>query len=212
MNEFLEMSTAIGRGISVTLQLLFASFLIGVILGTIIAICRYRKIWGYSFITQIISVIRGTPLILQLSFLYFILPGLLGIKLSVTATGILAFGLNSAAYVAEILRGGIESIPKGQFEAAKTLNIPPYYMWKDIILPQVIARVFPSLVNEMISLLKETAVIQVIGGVDIMRQVEFVAAEKFTYFMPLCIAGIYYYSLVRIIEYAGKKIEKAYAC
>lgn len=212
MTEFLDMAFAIGRGISVTLQLLFASFFIGVVLGAAIAIFRYKKIWGFSLLTQIISVIRGTPLILQLSFLYFIVPGLLGVKLSVTATGILAFGVNSAAYVAEILRGGIESIPKGQFEAAKTLNIPSYYMWKDIILPQVITRVFPSLVNEMISLLKETAVIQVIGGVDIMRQVEFVAAEKFTYFMPLCIAGIYYYALVRIIEYIGKKIEKAYAC
>lgn len=212
MTEFIEMALAIGRGISVTLELLFASFLIGLFLGTIIAILRYRRIAGWSVMTQIISVIRGTPLILQLSFIYFILPGLLGIKLSIVTTGILAFGLNSAAYVAEILRGGIESIPKGQFEAAKTLNISPYYMWKDIILPQVVVRVFPSLLNEMISLLKETAVIQVIGGVDIMRQVEFVAAEKFTYFMPLCIAGVYYYTLVRIIEYIGKKIEKACAC
>jgi polar amino acid transport system permease protein len=212
MAEFIEMALAIGRGISVTLELLFASFFIGVFLGTLIAVLRYRRTLGWSVVTQIISVIRGTPLILQLSFIYFILPGLLGIKLSITTTGILAFGLNSAAYVAEILRGGIESIPKGQFEAAKTLNIPPYYMWKDIILPQVVVRVFPSLVNEMISLLKETAVIQVVGGVDIMRQVEFVAAEKFTYFMPLCIAGLYYYALVRIIECVGKKIEKAYTC
>lgn len=126
-------------------------------------------------------------------------------KLSIITAGILTFGLNSSAYVAEILRSGIESLPKGQCEAARTLEIPGFYMWKDIILPQVIKNILPAMVSEVITLLKETALITTIGGVDIMRTAQILAAEKFTYFMPLCIAGVYYYSLVLLVEYLGKK-------
>jgi polar amino acid transport system permease protein len=120
----------------------------------------------------------------------------------------MAFGLNSSAYIAEILRAGIENIPKGQFEAAQTLEIPCYYMWKDIILPQVIKNILPAMVSEVIALLKETALIATIGGMDIMRSAQTIAAEQFTYFIPLCIAGAYYYALVLIIEYVGKIAEK----
>jgi polar amino acid transport system permease protein len=116
--------------------------------------------------------------------------------------------LNSSAYIAEILRAGIESVPKGQFEAAKTLEVPNYYIWKDIILPQVMRNIFPSLINEVIALLKETALIGTISGMDLMRMAQTLGAEQFTYFMPLCIAAAYYYVLVLIIEYAGKIVEK----
>lgn len=212
MNDIGLLLINIGSGVFVTLQLMVVSFFIGLSLGTIIAVVRYKNLWGRFLLEQLISILRGTPLILQLSFIYFILPGFLGVKLSVLTTGMIAFGLNSSAYVAEILRSGIESLPKGQFEAAQTLNIPAFYMWKDIIFPQVLQRVLPSLMNEMISLLKETAIISVIGGLDIMRQAEIIAAERFTYFLPLTIAGFYYYILVRFIEYVGKKVERAYTC
>lgn len=197
----------IGSGLVMTLQLLLGGLAIGFVLGTCFAVLRYKKI-GVRLINRIISILRGTPLILQLSFIYFTTPNLLGIKLSILSAGILTFGLNSAAYIAEILRSGIESLPKGQFEAALALHIPPYYMWKDIILPQVIRNVFPAMINEVIALLKETALIATIGGMDIMRKSQMLAAEQFTYFMPLCIAGAYYYALVLSIEYLGKRIEK----
>jgi polar amino acid transport system permease protein len=109
--------------------------------------------------------------------------------------------------VAEILRSGIGSIPKGQFEAAKMLKIPTLYTWKDIIFPQVFAHIFPAMIGEIIALLKETALIATIGGADVMRRSQMVAAESFTYFIPLCIAGLYYYIIVLIIEYIGKKWE-----
>jgi polar amino acid transport system permease protein len=143
-----------------------------------------------------------------LSFIYFIAPSILGFRLSFLWAGILAFGVNSSAYVAEILRSGIESLPKGQFEAAKTLEIPHFYMWRDIILPQVIVNIFPAMVNEVIALLKETALIAMIGGLDIMRRAQTVAAEQYEYLMPLCMAGVYYYGLILFIEFIGKKIEK----
>jgi polar amino acid transport system permease protein len=121
--------------------------------------------------------------------------------------GVIAFGINSSAYVSEILRSGIESLPKGQFEAAQTLGIPKYYVWKDIILPQVVINILPAIINEIIALLKETALIATIGGMDLMRTSQTIAAEQFEYFTPLCAAGAYYYILVVIIECIGKKIE-----
>ncbi len=198
----------IGSGIVLTLQLLVGGISIGLALGTILSILRYNGI-GTAVINRFISILRGTPLILQLSLIYFATPGLLGIKLSIVGAGLIAFGLNSSAYMAEILRSGIENIPKGQFEAAKTLQIPSFYMWKDIILPQVIKNLLPALTSEVIALLKETALISTIGGMDIMRKSQMVAAEQFTYFLPLCMAGAYYYGMVLLIEYIGQKIEKA---
>jgi polar amino acid transport system permease protein len=197
----------IASGILLTLQLLVGGLFIGLVIGAGFAILRYKKILR-SMINRIISILRGTPLILQLSFIYFTAPTIFGIKLSVISAGIITFGLNSSAYIAEILRAGIESLPKGQFEAAQALHIPAYPMWKDIILLQVIRNIFPAMVSEVIALLKETALIATIGGMDIMRKSQMLAAEQFTYFMPLCIAGAYYYLLVLSIEYVGKKIER----
>ncbi len=207
MEELSSNMLFIATGIWFTLQLLFGGIFIGIVLGTAFAVLRYNNI-ATVVINRIISVLRGTPLILQLSLIYFSMPNLIGVKLTIVSAGIITFGLNSSAYIAEILRSGIESLPKGQFEAAKTLQIPNFYMWKDIILPQVIRNILPSMVSEVITLLKETALISTIGGMDIMRRSQAVAAEQFTYFLPLCIAGLYYYSLVLLIEYIGNKYAK----
>lgn len=207
MEQLIKDALFIGQGLALTLKLLIGGLFIGVLLGIILSILQYNKMANFM-ITRYISLLRGTPLILQLSLIYFTAPTIIGIKLDVLTAGIIAFGVNSSAYIAEILRAGIESIPKGQFEAAKTLQIPQYQMWKDIILPQVIRNIFPSLINEIIALLKETALIGTISGMDIMRSAQVLGAEQFTYFIPLCIAAGYYYMLVLLIEYMGKYIEK----
>ncbi len=206
MSELVSHILFIGTGIVITLQLLLGGIFIGIMLGTLFAVLRYKGI-AAPVINCLISILRGTPLILQLSFVYFTMP-LIGIKLTTITAGILTFGFNSSAYIAEILRAGIESLPKGQFEAAKALQIPSLYMWKDIILPQVIRNILPTMVSEFIALSKETALIATIGGMDIMQKAKILAAEQFTYFMPLIIAGCYYYGLVLFIEYIGKKIEQ----
>ncbi|MBS0184893.1 MAG: amino acid ABC transporter permease [Proteobacteria bacterium] len=207
MEKLISHILFIGSGVILTLQLLIGGLSMGLLLGSLFSILRYKRI-AKGLINHLVSVLRGTPVILQLSLIYFAVPGLLNIKLSILEAGIITFGFNSSAYIAEILRAGIESLPKGQFEAAKTLQIPSFYTWKDIILPQVIRNVFPSLVNEVIALLKETALIATIGGMDILRKSQILGAEHFTYFIPLCIAGCYYYALVILIEYFGKKIEQ----
>jgi polar amino acid transport system permease protein len=205
MEELSQNILFIGEGVMVTLILLIGGLCIGTLLGTLMALLRYQGI-GKPVINGFISIIRGTPVILQLSFVYFALPVLIGFKANSLTAGLLTFGLNSSAYIAEILRSGIEYLPKGQFEAAKTLQIPGFYMWKDIILPQVVKNILPAFINETIALLKETALIATIGGMDLMRRAQSVAAEQFTYFGPLCIAALYYYVLVLLIEYLGKRI------
>ena len=207
MNNFISNTVFIGRGIFLTLYLLVGSIFIGGILGLIISVLRHLGI-GKKFFNFFISVVRGTPVILQLSFVYFSVPGLLGIKFSVFLAGILTFGINSAAYIAEIIRAGIEALPKGQFEAARALEIPLWYTWKDIILPQVFRNIFPALINEIVLVLKETALIATIGGMDVMRFSQILAAEQFTYFMPLCIAAMYYYGMILFFEYISYKIEQ----
>jgi polar amino acid transport system permease protein len=207
MNELMQQLIFVGKGLSLTLELLMGALTTGFVLGLIWAISREKEITPF-FTNRLISILRGTPVILQLSLIYFSAPILIGIKLNILSAGIIAFGLNSSAYFAEIFRAGIQSIPKGQFEAAAALNISSYYLWKDIILPQVLKNTFPALINEMIALLKETALISTIGGMDLMRHSQSLAAEQFTYFLPLCIAGAYYYALVLLIEALGKNFAK----
>ena len=207
MNELISHIFFIGTGLTLTLKLLSGGLVLGIIIGILLSVAKHNKI-GVMVINRYISILRGTPVILQLSFVYFSTPGLLGFKISVLTAGILTFGLNSSAYIAEILRSGIENLPKGQFEAAKTLEIPSFYMWKDIILPQVLKNILPAMISEVIALIKETALIGTISGMDIMRKAQTLGAEQFTYFMPLCIAGAYYYSLVLFIEYIGKKFKQ----
>ncbi|APS00360.1 amino acid ABC transporter permease [Pajaroellobacter abortibovis] len=197
----------IGQGIGMTFQLLLGGVFLGLVLGCLFAVFRFKG-WMAFWIERFISIARGTPLLLQLSLFYFAIPGVLGIQLDILTAGVLTLGFNSSAYVAEILRGGIESLPKGQFEAAKTLGISSGFMWKDIILPQVLRNVFPALINELIALLKETALISTLGGMDLMRRAQSLAAEQFNYFGPLCIVGAYYYGFVVLIEFLGKRIER----
>lgn len=207
MQQLVEYFLFIGKGLCVTIPLLLGGLSGGLIGGTAVAILRHNKI-GVSCINYVTSFLRATPLMLQLSFVYFSIPTLTGVRLNILSAGIITFSINSSAYLAEIMRAGIKSIPQGQFEAAKALKIQKFYLWKDIILPQVIRAISPALVGEIIALLKETALISTIGGMDIMRMAQIQAAEQFTYFVPLCMAGIYYYGLVLLIEWVGKKIEQ----
>jgi polar amino acid transport system permease protein len=207
MEDLIQNIFLIGNGIVLTIKLLLGGLFTGLLLGTTLAIARHQDI-AQAVINRFISIMRGTPVILQLSFIYFSFPGLTGIRPDILLAGVFTFGLNSSAYIAEIIRAGIEQLPKGQFEAASTLQIPTLYLWKDIILPQVIRNILPALINETIALTKETALISTIGGMDLMRKAQSIAAEQFTYFLPLCIAGGYYYGLVLLIEYLGKQIAK----
>lgn len=196
-------------GIGVTLAYTLISVTLGMIIGSLLAICKVSHISTLNKLASVYtSIFRGTPLLIQLSLIYFAIPGLTGYQMSVFMAGIIAFSLNSGAYVSEIIRAGIESIDKGQFEAAKALGVPYGAMMKDIILPQAVRNILPALVNEVINLLKESAIISTIGGADLMRRAQVVAAEQYSYFGPLLIASGCYYMLVITLTYLAKLLER----
>ncbi len=199
----------IAGGIIVTLQYTLISVALGFILGALLALSKISHIKILNVIASTyISIFRGTPLLIQLSLIYFAIPTLTGYQMSVFVAGIIALSLNSAAYVSEIIRAGIGSIDRGQFEAAKALGVPYTSMMKDIILPQAFKNILPALVNEAVNLLKESAIISVIGGADLMRRAQTVAAEQYSYFGPLLIASAFYYILVVLFSYFAKILEK----
>jgi len=210
MIDFAQSFLFILQGVSITIQYTLLAFIIGGVLGIGLALLKFNRkaVW---LINGYISFIRGTPLLVQLTLVYFVLPGLLGINIPIFIAGVIAFSLNSSAYIAEIIRAGLNSIESGQFEVSKALHIPSFLMWKDIILPQALRNILPALINEMISLLKETAIISTLGEQDIMRRAQLVAAEQYTYLLPLCTAAICYYGLTMMLEQAGKKVEKVLA-
>jgi len=197
------------EGIGVTLKIVISASIIGIILGILLSLCKIGKIaplrWFANFYT---SIFRGTPLVLQLMIIHFGLPQLLGIQIEPLQSAILAFGLNSGAYISEIIRAGINAVDKGQVEASKALGVPYAKMMKDIILPQAIKNILPSLMNEFITLNKESAIVTVVGAMDIMRRAYVVGGAKFTYFEPLLIAGAIYYVMTLILTFLGSMLEK----
>lgn len=197
------------QGIPVTLAYTGVSLGLGSIWGALLAFCKVGNIsplkWFATFYT---SIFRGTPLLLQLTLIYFASPQLIGYKVSIWEAGILTFTLNSGAYLSEHIRAGIEAVDKGQMEAALSLGISYSSTMKDIILPQAIRNILPSLVNEAIDLLKESSLISVIGGADILRRADVVSKATYLYFEPLIIAGLLYYILVMILTGAARILEK----
>lgn len=197
------------EGIPITLAYTSVSLFFGFVMGAFLALFKVGDIKPLNWFAAIYtSVFRGTPLILQLSLIYFATPQLVGYDISAWQAGILTFSMNSAAYISEIIRGGIQAVDKGQMEAALSLGLSYPTIMKDIILPQAIRNILPSLVNESIDLLKESALISVIGGADILRRATVVANEKYIYFEPLIVAGLLYYIMVMILATGAKLLER----
>ncbi|WP_194190057.1 ABC transporter permease subunit [Clostridium chrysemydis] len=210
MNMIKELLPQIGSGLTVTLSVFILTLVISIPLGIIVAIGRIK---GTNITKRLIDlyilVMRGTPLLLQIIFIFFGLP-LLGVKFSRFTAAIIAFVLNYGAYFAEIFRGGIESIDEGQREASKVLGISDAQMYRRIILPQSIKIVLPSIGNEVISLVKDTALVYVVGLEDILR-VGKIATNTDASLVPLLLVGVIYLILVLIISLVFKKLEKRYS-
>lgn len=199
----------VAKGMGVTLQFSVLSVIIGLIIGSVagmMSLCNIKIL--YFLARAYVSIIRGTPLLLQLVIIYHGLPFLLHFKISVFAAGIIAFSLNSGAYITEIIRSGIMSVDKGQFEAAKSLSISYKDTMISIILPQAFRNVLPALVNEVVNLIKESAIISTIGGADLIRRATIVATQQYNYFAPMMVAAACYYFLVVVLSYFAKKLER----
>ncbi|ABR30336.1 nickel transporter [Thermosipho melanesiensis] len=194
-----------------TLKLTFFSVLIGLVLGTFIGMGRLSKIKAINIPSTVyVEFLRGTPLLVQISIVYFGLPQL-GIQLEAYPAAIVALGLNSGAYIAEIVRAGIQSIPKGQYEAARSLGMTHFQTMRYIILPQAFKNILPALGNEFITLTKDSSLASIIGVTELMRRGQFVITRTFqTFSIYFGIALIYFvmtFTISRLVRFAEKRME-----
>jgi polar amino acid transport system permease protein len=196
-------------GTSITLFLSFFGVALGVLLGVILALMKLSKnILLKSFSTAYIELVRGTPLLVQLYIIYYGLPRLLGVDFGDITLGIVAISLNSAAYVAEIIRAGILSIDKGQMEAARSLGMPHNMAMTNIIIPQAFKNILPALGNEFIVLIKESSIVSVVGIHDLMYNADTVRGNTYLPFEPLIIAALIYFVITFILSKLLNLLER----
>ncbi|KMK93699.1 amino acid ABC transporter permease [Rossellomorea marisflavi] len=197
------------EGLKVTLKIVAIAAVLGFLFGILLALLKISRIKPLIILADLYtSIFRGTPLVLQLMIIFYGSPQLFGTQIEASVAAILAFSLNSAAYISEIIRAGINAVDKGQREAALALGVSYPRMMMDIILPQAIKNILPALVNEFITLTKESAIVTVIGAADVMRRSYMVGSDLYSFFEPLLFAGLIYYVLVIILTFIGKLIER----
>ncbi|MDD6926356.1 MAG: amino acid ABC transporter permease [Candidatus Borkfalkiaceae bacterium] len=206
------------KGIKNTIEIAVFGLIIGIVLGTIIALVKVAP--KYKLIMRIldkicsiyVALFRGTPMVVQLLIAYYVLLPLLGIKgVNALNVGIIVFGMNSGAYVSEIMRGGINSVDKGQIEAGRAVGLSyPITMIK-IVIPQAVKNIVPTLGNEFITLIKETSVVSFITVYDLYTVMKAIAGKTYDSIMPYLFMAVIYIVLVLIITLLIKLVEKAFA-
>lgn len=177
-------------GLVVTIEAAVAGFAVAMVLGLIWYLLRRSRIRAVSWTTTfVVEFIRDTPLLVQLFFLYYVLPDY-GVVLPAFVTGVLALGLQYSAYTAEVYRGGFEAVPRGQWEAAVALNLSRYRVYRDVVIPQAIPRIMPSMGNYAVSMLKETPVLSVVTVLDMLNLANMIGDRTFEYLVPLSLVGL----------------------
>ena len=195
-------------GLAVTLEVTGAALALAFALGALIAVlkvlpCRPLRLL-LDFYT---SIFRGIPLIVLLFIAYFATPQLTGYKISMFAASVLTLGLNGSATVSETLRGGIEGVDHGQYDASRALALPYTTMMTRIIIPQALRSVAPALVNEVITVLKSSSLVATIGLMDMMRAAQSVQALTYRAFEPFLAVAVVYYAIVMALSAAGDLLE-----
>ena len=201
------------HGFLLTLQISFFAIIIGLILGTVIALVDTAQKSRWMIIPKFIckiytTIIRGTPMALQLFIMFFVIFAIRGFPQIITA--ILAFGLNSAAYVAEVIRSGIQSVDSGQTEAGLALGLSRFTIFRKIVAPQAIKNIIPALGNEIITVIKETAIVSMVGLYDLNMAAKDIGSGQnmASYIVPMFVATLFYLAVVYLITFVIKRIEK----
>ena len=209
MDKLMDTVVLMLQGSEVTLEIFCVTLVLALPLGILAALGRLSKLRVLSrFMEFYIWLMRGTPLMLQLLFVYFALP-MIGIMLPDMAAALLAFTLNYAAYFAEIFRAGIQSVPRGQYEAAKTLGMTYPQTMRRIILPQVIRMVLPPVSNETINLVKDTSLIYILAMNDLLRDARTIVQREFD-MTPFVVAAVFYLAMTAVLTWGFKKLEAHY--
>jgi polar amino acid transport system permease protein len=206
MDKIMQMTLPILDGAGVTLELFLFAFIFVVPMGLLVALGRISKLKPLQISLEVyIWLMRGTPLMLQLLFVYFALP-LAGIKLPDFVAALLAFTLNYTAYFAEIFRAGIQSIDRGQYEAAHILGMSYIQTIRRIIIPQMIRRVLPPMSNETINLVKDTSLIYILAMNDLLRAARTIVQREFD-MTPFLVAAMFYLVMTFLLTWGFKRLE-----
>ena len=207
------MLSMLGQGFGVTLQIFFLTLVGSLPLGVVVALARMSRVKPIAWIMKFyISVMRGTPLMLQMFFIYFAPYYIFGIPLSMESkfsATIVAFIINYAAYFAEIYRSGIQSIPRGQYEAAEVLGYSRLQTFMKIVLPQVLKRILPAMGNEIITLVKDTSLARIISVIEITQTAQNYIASK-ALIWPLFYSGVFYLVFCGVLTVLFGYIEKKF--
>ena len=202
------------HGFLLTIQISYFAILLGILLGTIIALVDVAKPSKWLAIPKFIcraytTIIRGTPMALQLFIMFFVIFAIKGFPSIIIA--IIAFGLNSAAYVSEVIRGGILSVDKGQTEAGEALGLSGRTIFFKIVAPQAVKNIIPALGNEIITVIKETAIVSMVGMYDLNMAAKDIGSGQnmASYIVPMFVAALFYLATIYLITFIVRRIEKS---
>jgi polar amino acid transport system permease protein len=192
----------------ITIEATLLGFAVAAVLGLVLAILRMsQNPWIANPITGLIEFIRGTPVLIQIFFMFYVLPQF-GITMPALLAGVLALGLHYATYCSEVYRAGLENIPRGQWEAATALNLTPYRTFKDVIIPQAIPPVVPALGNYFIAMFKETPLLSAIAVVELMQTAKILGSFSFRYLEPITLVGVFFLIMSLVASLGNQQFER----
>ena len=220
-NKFLEIFfeqngyVKVVEGLQNTILIAVAGLLIGIVIGTLIA--TVRVVPKYKRLPRILNGIcsfyvglfRGTPIVVQLLVFYYVLLPIIGIRMGGVQVSMLVFGLNSGAYISEIMRSGIQSVDPGQLEAGRAVGLSFTTTMIDIVIPQAVKNILPTLGNEFISLIKETSVVSYVGAADLYVAFSFIGSNSYEFMVPYLVMACIYVVLVMFIALLVKLMERS---
>lgn len=196
-------------GLKMTLQMTVVSLVLAVVVGMVSCMFSIAKTKPLNWISGVyLSIIRGTPLMVQAFFIYFGLTAALGFRISYFKAAVIVLCLNAGAYLSEIFRSGISAVNKGQMEAARSLGLPYGVAMRKVILPQAIRIVIPSVLNQFIITLKDTSILSVIGCAELMKQSQMIVARNFRSFETYAVIAVMYYVVVMVLTKIFQIVER----
>ena len=203
------------EGLQNTVMIAVTGLIVGIIIGTLIAAVRVMP--KYNRLPRVLNSIcgfyvamfRGTPMVVQLLVFYYVLFPLLGWKLTGLQVAMLVFGLNSGAYISEIMRGGIQSVDPGQMEAGRAVGLSYWTTMVKIVIPQAVKNILPTMGNEFITLIKETSVVSFVGAADLYVAFNYIGSNSYEFMVPYLVMAIIYIVLVLVISLLIKLMERS---
>lgn len=197
------------QGLELTLELAAISLLIAMFLGIVTSLFGMSHSVVLRAVNRVyVAIIRGTPLLVQAYFIYFGVTGALGIRITAFTAGVIALSLNAGGYLSEIFRGGIQAVPKGQTEAARSLGLSRWQTTYKIILPQAVRICIPSVVNQCCITIKDTSIICVIGLAELTRMGQTIIARTYRSFEVWIMVGVLYFLVIWLLTVLSRHIEK----